>query len=110
MVVPEERQARNEALFREVNERVADVSNQVDGPGEIDFLCECADESCTEAITLRLADYESVRSDPRQFVIIEGHAVPTIERVVAEDDGHAVVRKTGAAGRFAEATDPRGRA
>jgi hypothetical protein len=102
--------ARNEALFREVNEHVAGVSVRVDGAGELDFLCECADESCTEAVALRRDEYESVRGEPRQFVIVPGHSVADIERVIAEGERYAVVRKTGVAGRLAEASDPRGRA
>jgi hypothetical protein len=109
MIATETRMARNEALFREVNEHVAEVSSQLDGTSEIDFLCECADGACKEAITLMRAEYEAVRSDARQFVIVPGHRVPDIELVLAEGGRFEVVRKIGAAGEVAVATDPRDR-
>lgn len=110
MAVTEKRMARNEALFREVNEHVAEVSSQLDGASGIDFLCECADDACRAAITLNRAEYEAVRSDARQFVIVPGHTVPDIELMLVEGDRYAVVRKVGAAGELAAATDPRARA
>jgi len=110
VAVTDERMARNEALFREVNEHVAGVSQRIDGLAEIDFLCECADGGCKEAITLHRAEYESVRSHPRQFLIVPGHAVPEIEVVREETPRYEIVRKVGAAGRLAEVTNPRERA
>lgn len=109
MAVTGERMARNESLFREVNERVAEVSAQMDGFGQIDFLCECADDTCKEAVTLSRAEYEFVRSDPRQFLVVPGHTVRDIEVVLSEGERYAIVRKLGTAGRLAEATDPRDR-
>lgn len=109
MIASEKRMARNEALFREVNEHVAEVSSQLDGASGIDFLCECADGACKEVITLMRAEYEAVRSDPRQFVIVPGHRVPDIELILAEGERFDVVRKVGAAGDLAAATDPRDR-
>lgn len=105
----EERIARNEALFREVNERVSDVSARLEGDGEIGFLCECGDGGCREAISLPRNLYESVRSDPRQFVVVRGHEEPGAEIRLVAGERYAVVRKLGAAGRIAEATDPRRR-
>jgi hypothetical protein len=98
--------ARNEALFREVNERVAEVSPEADGAAEIGFLCECADDACKEVVTLHRSEYEAVRSDPRHFVIVPGHVVADIEIVLAEGERFAVVRKVGPAGDLAEALDP----
>jgi hypothetical protein len=109
MAITETRLARNEALFREVNERVADVSPEGDGQGMVEFLCECADDACKEAIALLRSEYEAVRSDPRQFVVVPGHEVADIELVLTEGKRYAVVRKVGAAGELAEATDPRER-
>jgi hypothetical protein len=98
--------ARNEVLFREVNERVAEVSHGADGAAEIDFLCECADDACKDVVTLHRSEYEAVRSDPRQFVIVPGHVVADIEVVLTEGERFAVVRKIGPAGNLAEAMDP----
>ena len=39
----EERIARNEALFREVNEQIKDVNDDVPAGSEAGFVCECGD-------------------------------------------------------------------
>src|SRR5215207_10643900 len=87
-----ERLARNEAMFRSVNERVEEVVQP--GPTEaIDFLCECGDAECVEKISLTREEYESVRADSAQFAVVAGHEIPTIENVVVQADRFLVVRK-----------------
>lgn len=67
----EQRIARNEALFREVNERVKEVS--AEAPlDRIEFLCECGDEECTESVSLDRTEYEQLRSDPLLFAVNRG--------------------------------------
>ena len=108
MNLPEERAARNEALFREVNEQVRRLSRpQPPLQGEeLRIVCECSDEQCTERVSLPLSAYEAVRSHPRRFLVVEGHD-SAFERVVEHFDGYAIVEKEGQAGRIAERTDPR---
>lgn len=104
----EERVARNETLFREVNERIKQVNVGVATIEATDFLCECGDESCTEPISLSLGEYEAVRAEPTHFAIVPGHAVPDIEHVVARNERYAVVVKTDPdAAEVAVAEDPR---
>jgi hypothetical protein len=99
--------ARNEALFREVNERVQEINPHTSN-GRIDFLCECGDETCTESISLSQGEYERLRSDPLTFGVKPGHAIPDVEHIVAEDERFHTVRKDEEEGRIARATDPRG--
>ena len=101
-----ERLARNEALFREVNERVEEISER-GALDRIDFICECGDAECTEPISLTASEYEEIRSDPVLFAILPGHAIAEVEEVVAEGDRFQVVRKRDGEGRIARATDPR---
>ncbi len=104
----EARLARNEALFREVNERIADLAHGFGRDEAYEFLCECADLTCTERVALTAAEYEHVRSDGTTFVLAPGHANPEIEKVVArQDDDHVVVEKVGVAGAVAAELDPR---
>ena len=102
------RLARNEALFRQVNERLKDVSELLghadSGP---DFVCECADEGCTERIRLSLAEYEWLRANPRRFVVLPGHERIELERVFDDRGRYLVVEKIGVPGEVAEDTDPR---
>ncbi len=104
----EERVARNESLFREVNERIKHVNEEMDARAETDFLCECGDAECTEPVSLTLVEYEEVRSAPTHFAILPGHCDPEVEKVVARNDRFAVVRKTEPdAARIAVREDPR---
>ncbi len=102
----EDRRARNEALFRAVNERVKEARAPEEGE-QIGFICECGDENCTADISLTLAEYERVRSDPLQFVVAHGHANPLIEEVVEHTARYDVGRKHPEEARIARETDPR---
>jgi hypothetical protein len=101
----EERIARNESLFREVNERVKEISDASEG--RIDFLCECGDDQCTASISLTLVEYERLRSDPLLFGVKPGHAIPDVEDVVDENERFQTARKHEDEARIARATDPR---
>ena len=104
----EERIARNEALFREVNEQIKDVSDDVPAGSEAGFVCECGDPECTSTVSLTLVEYEEVRSDPTHFAVLPGHVEPDVEVVVARNDRFAVVRKNEPkAARIAVREDPR---
>jgi hypothetical protein len=104
----EERVARNETLFREVNERIKQVNASLATVEQTDFLCECGDESCTEPVSLSMAEYEAVRAEPTRFVVVPGHAVPDMEQVVTSNRRYAVVVKTDPdAVRIGEDEDPR---
>jgi hypothetical protein len=104
----QQRVAKNEALFRQVNERIEEV-NEALGDGSLaDFLCECGDENCTAPVSLTLAEYEEIRKVPTHFLIAHGHEAVDVERVVRTTDRYAVVDKfTGEAERVALETDPR---
>jgi hypothetical protein len=94
----EKRLAMNEALFRDVNERIREISDTFGDKGATyDFLCECSDPSCSERVVLTRAEYESVRSESTRFVVAKGHALPEIESVVERAKDHVVVEKEGAA-------------
>ena len=105
----EERAARNEALFREVNEAVERLhAAESSGATPAEFICECADDTCTTFIHVPLQIYERVRSNPRHFLVRRGHELPQLEAVVEEGAGFLIVSKeTPAAARIAEESDPR---
>jgi hypothetical protein len=105
----EQRLAQNEALFREVNERVETLAHQLGPNVPYEFLCECANADCTFRLTLPLKVYEGVRADPQQFVVLPLHYTPEVEDLVLKEDAHWVVRKTGEAGEYVEQLDPRSR-
>jgi hypothetical protein len=101
----EERIAKNEVIFREVNERIREVVPSENGG--IDFLCECGREDCVEQISLTAKEYERVREDPVQFIVKPGHAIAEVEEVVEENDRFLLVRKHDEEQEIARRADPR---
>jgi hypothetical protein len=103
-----ERAARNEALFREVNERLDELAATFQAVSEkAIFVCECADGTCIEKIEMSLDEYEAVRSRPEQFAVLPAHVYPDVERIEQETKRYVVVAKIGEAAAIAEAADPR---
>jgi mannose-1-phosphate guanylyltransferase len=98
--------ARNEALFREVNERVEEVSGGA-ASETTHFLCECGSADCTQSIALSAREYEQLRSDPLLFAVAPGHEIEDVEDVVSENDRFRTVRKREDAAAIARQTDPR---
>jgi hypothetical protein len=87
-----ERRATTEALFRDVNERIAESAERFDATGT-EFVCECADPDCTHRVEASLAEYEEVRADPATFLLVPGHEQEEIERVVSDHGRFQVVEK-----------------
>ena len=104
-----ERVGRNDAIFREANERIRDSAEAEAMTEEIPFLCECAEESCTEIVPLSQEQYEDVRRDSTHFLNAPGHEVAAGPhcKVIERNHTYIVVRKLGAAAEIAENLDPR---
>jgi hypothetical protein len=103
-----DRAARNEALFRRVNERLEELNESFASVTEHgEFVCECADAGCVERIELTLSAYEAVRKVPTRFVVKPRHVLPGNERVIEEHEGYVVVEKVGHAGERALRLDER---
>jgi hypothetical protein len=101
----EQRAARNEALFREVNRNIYDLEQRHGtAPEEPLFLCECADADCTDRLRVSVEAYLAVRAHPRRFLVVPGHERHEVERPVERHETYLVVEKTGVAGDFAERT------
>ncbi len=58
--------------------------------------------ACADTIQLTSAEYERLRADDNQFVVVPGHEDSGVEQVVAATDRYLVVKKLGAAGELAE--------
>jgi hypothetical protein len=76
-----------------------------------DWICECADETCTERIELTPQQYEKVRESPTHFIVAPSkeHVVPEVARVVEKHERYWVVEKVGEAAAVAEQLDPNSR-
>jgi len=100
---------QNEAIFRQVNERVSELNRGFSVVLEHgDYLCECGSEDCVERIALTDEEYERVRAEPTHFVVKPGHVAPDVEDVVRSEPEYEIVRKReGEAAALARETDPR---
>jgi hypothetical protein len=103
----QERLAKNESLFRTLNENIRDLASKLDGREPFQFICECSTSGCFERLSLTLAEYERIRQDGTHFLLADGHEDIEIEQVIAHRDEYVVVEKDGVAGLVAEDDDPR---
>jgi hypothetical protein len=110
MATSEDRQARNQTIFRAGNEA---VRRNLDGAGDpIGYMCECGDDACLAEVPLERAEYESVRAHPRRFFVEVGHEARAGDlrfRVVETNGRYSVLEKTAGAGEIAEEAYPRQR-
>ena len=104
----ERRVGMNEALFRDINERVKELNETfATFTGTMDIVCECGSTDCLERITIRPGEYEELRRDGNTFAIVAGHEVADVEEVVDRREGYHVIKKhEGFPTRLAEQTDP----
>ena len=100
------RAAKNQSLFREVNERIGTLPR--DALYSL-FICECLDETCSEHVSLTFEEYEHVRSGSNRFLVLPGHEVPEVEETLEQTDRFYVVAKLGVGALIAEHLDPRKR-
>jgi hypothetical protein len=106
--MPTDARERNEALFREVNERIEDVSSTVASDEPLmDFLCECDNRACTEKVNATRAEYEAVRAVATHFIVFPGHEDPQIEHIALRTERFLVVEKEGKPAQDAKESDPR---
>ena len=99
--------ARNEAIFRLVNEDIEDLATGAE-VARFEIVCECGSTGCVEMISVTREAYESVRADPERFFVKHGHVFPDIETVVDEHEAYLVVdKKAGEPARVAREMDPR---
>jgi hypothetical protein len=102
----EQRVAKNEVLFREVNERIGQAAERAGFAGPMVFVCECGDADCAETIEVTLDEYEAARSQPTLFLIALDHELQS-ERLLERNERYAIAEKVGEAAAIAQRHDPR---
>lgn len=105
-----DKEARSQAAFREVNERIEEVVNGFgfDADGCEWLICECGNPACVQPIALTRAEYERIRQHASRFVVALNHENPETESIVEENERFVVVETyAGASSRIARETDPR---
>jgi hypothetical protein len=106
----ERRLGENEALFREVNERIKEIGESFSLVAtHASFVCECADTACAEQLALTLEEYAAVRANPERFIVVPGHETADVEEIVERHDRYAVIEKrAGGPAQLARDTAPGG--
>jgi len=110
----DEQRARNETLFRNVNERLKEIDDRLDmevigaaAAEHEEFFCECGQLECMARVPMKRSEYESIRDHPAHFLVLEPHVDDEIERVVEARPGYVVVEKYPEEADVAYETDPR---
>jgi hypothetical protein len=84
----DERKTHNQALFRSVNGRIAELSAKFGEQGDaglLSFICECPQIGCRAFVRAPLEVYDRLRDDPALFLVLKGH----------ENAGEAIVADLG---------------
>jgi hypothetical protein len=102
------RAAKNEVVLRHLNERLKAYPASL-GQRFSEWVCECADMTCTKSVELSIDEYEMIRAESTRFVVAPGaeHVNPEIERVVQREERYWVVKKIGVGAEISEEFDPR---
>lgn len=93
------RMRENEELMEELNRRMEQTLEEIreeqddDPDAPIAFLCECSRLDCRERIHLTPSRFDRIHRDPDVFVLVPGHEIPDIERIVDQEGDYLIVRK-----------------
>ena len=108
------RLAKNEALFRDVNDRLAKLTNKLASSAAYPLkaldglVCECSDPLCLERIEpLPITQYEAVRHNPVRFIVVPGHESPDVKTIERHPTYWVVEKDEGLASDVARELDPR---
>ena len=104
----EQRLGLNEAIFREVNQRLLGLAKHFHWgqTQSLDLVCECRKATCVQRIEMSRSEYEALRAEDTHFALYPGHADPDIERVISSHKGYEVVAKEGPAAEVARDLSP----
>jgi hypothetical protein len=105
-----QRAAKNQSLFREINERVKELNT---GFGVVlpmgEWICECSNDTCVERVELLMEEYEAVRRNGARFLVApsDDHVWHDLESLVERNERYWVVEKEGVAAALTSDADPR---
>jgi hypothetical protein len=87
------RRSRNQALFRDVNDRIAELAASHEGFGETQgFICECSQMGCTAQVQIPVHEYARLRENPCAFLVLPGHEDAAHEDVLSRRADYLVVQ------------------
>jgi hypothetical protein len=87
------RRTENQLLFREVNERIAELWTVLDErEAPLSVVCECWRVGCIERGAVPLDVYGRARDGDGLFVVVCGHEDPEHEQMVEDHGDFVIVR------------------
>ena len=89
------RLAKNQSLFRAVNDQIEYMARAQSTVLPLRVLCECADPDCDAHVELTQGEYEGVRQNPTQFLVLPAHVFPEFETIVERRGHYVIVEKFG---------------
>jgi hypothetical protein len=99
------------AVVAEINGRRVNEAIEPGGeasPAQAIFVCECGYPDCNATVELSRAEYEEVRTDFDRFLVVPGHEIEEVDRVVERHPGYfVVVKRAGEPKAMAHAADGR---
>jgi hypothetical protein len=96
--------ALNESRIRAMNEQVREVVDEFRGDAAelLDVMCECADATCEQMLSVPRPTYEQVRGNGAWFLVAPDHIVPDVEHAVQREGSFWIVEKVGETADIAE--------
>jgi hypothetical protein len=88
-----ERALRNEEFFRGANQAILREAEPAPASEPIEFLCECASLTCADRLRLAPREWRNAHEDDRTFVVVPGHEVLEVERIVRREERYTIVEK-----------------
>jgi hypothetical protein len=101
--------AENNRRFREANEGIEAAARELDADFRVPFICECADERCTQVVRLSFDEYAHVRAQTLWFLVAPSHehAEGAMARPVERHEEYVIVEKTGQAAEILRGPEER---
>jgi hypothetical protein len=91
----EQRILETEEFFWRLNDTIA-RNGRRDGKA---YMCECANPYCNVTMDVTDEDIETLHSVAGYYLILPGHEIPDVERVLHQTAAYAIVTRGGVAGQ-----------
>lgn len=105
---PGSEQLQRRAAAAEINGRQVNEAIEPRAEDSAVFVCECGYLGCSETVRLRIDEYEAVRTSFDRFLVVPGHVIEEVDKVVERHGKYlVVVKREPEAREMARASDER---
>jgi hypothetical protein len=95
-----ERNARMQAVYRDVNERIRAIEESFGRRESIEVICECG-RGCTDRVEVPVDDYDRARRESTYFFVTASHLAGEVDHVVEDHGSWLLVEAVGTAAAIA---------